>query len=130
MKDYDNFFLPAADLEKGKEFYGESLGLRIKFDFSDRGMVAFRVGEQEPAIILSSRPDAKPKIWFTVDDVGQAIEKLKAKGVKFLSQPFAIPTGMAVEFEDPFGNRLGITDYSATPHASGRKTSSSGRKRS
>jgi hypothetical protein len=29
----------------------------------------------------------------------------------FLSEPFKIKTGMAVEFEDPFGNRLGITDY-------------------
>ena len=33
------------------------------------------------------------------------------KGVKFLSAPFRIRTGNAVEFEDPFGNRLGITDY-------------------
>jgi predicted enzyme related to lactoylglutathione lyase len=39
-------------------------------------------------------------------------EHLKAKGLKFLSEPFAIHTGMAVEFDDPFGNRLGLTDYS------------------
>ncbi len=38
--------------------------------------------------------------------------KLIKKNVKFLSQPYEILTGMAVEFEDPFGNRLGITDYS------------------
>jgi len=29
-----------------------------------------------------------------------------------LSEPFEIYTGLAVEFEDPFGNKLGITDYS------------------
>ena len=34
-----------------------------------------------------------------------------AKGVEFLSPPFRIRTGNAVEFDDPFGNRLGITDY-------------------
>ena len=28
-----------------------------------------------------------------------------------LSEPFKIGTGNAVEFEDPFGNRLGVTDY-------------------
>ncbi len=37
--------------------------------------------------------------------------KLREKGVAFNSEPFAIATGTAVEFEDPFGNRLGITDY-------------------
>jgi predicted enzyme related to lactoylglutathione lyase len=57
-------------------------------------------------------PDAKPTIWFVVDDVKKEYEKLKKKEVNFISEPFKIFTGMAVEFEDPFGNRLGITDYS------------------
>ena len=37
--------------------------------------------------------------------------KMKERGVRFLSEPFQIKTGWAVEFEDPSGNRLGITDY-------------------
>jgi hypothetical protein len=40
------------------------------------------------------------------------------KGVKFLSEPYEINTGLAAEFEDPFGNRLGITDYSKAPQYS------------
>lgn len=31
--------------------------------------------------------------------------------IKFLTAPFAIRTGNAVEFGDSFGNRFGITDY-------------------
>lgn len=31
--------------------------------------------------------------------------------IKFLTAPFAIRARNAVEFEDPFGNRFGITDY-------------------
>jgi len=115
MENFDNFFRPVADLEKAKNFYQKSLGLSIKFDFSDKGMTAFQVGSQEPAIIIKDLkifPDAKPTIWFVVDDVKQEFEKLKKKGVKFISEPFQIPTGLAVEFEDPFSNRLGITDYS------------------
>jgi predicted enzyme related to lactoylglutathione lyase len=115
MKDYDNFFLPVADLEKARLFYQKLLGLALKFDFSDKGMVAFKVGGQEPAIILKDLkkfPDAKQTIWFVVDDVRVEFERLKKNGVRFLSEPFQIPTGLAVEFEDPFGNRLGITDYS------------------
>jgi predicted enzyme related to lactoylglutathione lyase len=115
MKDYDNFFLPSSDLKTGKEFYQDLLGLPVKFDFSNMGIVAFKVGDNEPAIILkdiSKFPQTKPTIWFVVDNVVEEHKRLKAKGLKFLSEPFPIQTGMAVEFEDPFGNRLGLTDYS------------------
>jgi predicted enzyme related to lactoylglutathione lyase len=118
MKDYDNFFLPVRNLEQGKQFYAEILGLKIKFDFPSLGMAAFKVGRQEPAVILSSRPNSKPAIWFRVDDVQEMFGKLKPKGVEFLAQPFVIKTGVAAEFEDPFGNRLGITDYSTKTHTS------------
>ncbi len=114
MKAYDNFFLGASDIEKSREFYEDKLGLSLKFDFADKGMVAFNVGDEEPAIILKDLtkfPEVKPTIWFVVDDVEAEYVKLKEKGVTFLSQPYEILTGMAVEFEDPSGNRLGITDY-------------------
>ena len=120
MKDYDNFFLPVADLAVAKEFY-EKIGLTPKFDFPDRGMAAYRVGTQEPAVILkdmSKYPDCKPTIWFVVDSVKTQYQELLEKGICFLSGPFPIRTGLAVEFEDPFGNRLGITDYSGAPQRS------------
>jgi predicted enzyme related to lactoylglutathione lyase len=119
MKDYDNFFLPSSDLKKGKAFYQDLLGLSVKFDFSSMGMIAFKVGDNEPAIILKDTgkfPEAKPAIWFVVDSVREEYKRLSAKGLKFLSEPFPIHTGMAVEFEDPFGNRLGLTDYSKSKH--------------
>jgi predicted enzyme related to lactoylglutathione lyase len=112
ISDFDNFFLPAKDLDEAKEFYKDKLGLEIKFDFSDKGMTAFKVGQNEPAIIVSTMQNAKPAIWFTVDNVQEAYEILKQKGITFLSEPFEIMTGLAVEFNDPFGNKLGLTDYS------------------
>ncbi len=121
IKDYDNFFLPADNLDTAKEFYKNKLGLEIKFDFADKGMAAFKVGDSEPAIILSTMQNAKPTIWFTVDNVREAYEELKRKGVAFLSEPFEIMTGLSVEFTDPFGNKLGLTDYSKMPHLSGQK---------
>lgn len=114
LKDYDNFFLPTKDLKKSKNFY-EELGLSVKFDFSDQGMLAFKVGNQEPTIVLKDTnkfPNSKSTIWFVVDNVQSEYKELKEKGIIFLSEPFEIYTGLAVEFEDPFGNRLGITDYS------------------
>jgi predicted enzyme related to lactoylglutathione lyase len=118
LKHYDNFFLPAADLARGREFYQGILGLPVKFDFSSHGLLAFNVGEEEPAIILRSHPNTKPSILFEVEDVKIAYQELKEKGVVFLSEPYEINTGLAVELEDPFGNRLGITDYSKRPELS------------
>jgi predicted enzyme related to lactoylglutathione lyase len=114
MKNYDNLFLPAENLDESKKFYSEILGLKVKFDFSNQGMIAFNVGDEEPAIILKDKnkfPGVKPTIWIEVDDVKEQFEKLKIKGVQFLSEPFKIRTGWAVEFIDPAGNNLGITDY-------------------
>ncbi len=114
MKNYDNFFLPVDDMEAASEYYGKVLGMPVKFDFSSKGMMAFQVGEEEPAIILKDRnkfQDAKPTLWFVVENVEKEYGRLLERGVAFLSKPFPIRTGMAVEFEDPFGNRLGITDY-------------------
>ncbi|MFK8270810.1 VOC family protein [Capnocytophaga stomatis] len=111
---YDNFFLPAEDFEKSKQFFAEILGLEIKFDFSQMGMIAFKVGEEEPAIILKDKnkfPNVKPTIWIEVNDVKEIYEELQKKGVMFLTPPFPIKTGWAVEFLDPSGNVLGFTNY-------------------
>ncbi|GAB3424732.1 VOC family protein [Niabella aquatica] len=121
ISDYDNFFLPADNLDTAKEFYKNKLGLDIKFDFADKGMTAFKVGENEPAIIVSNMQNAKPAIWLTVDNVRQVYEELKQKGVQFFSEPFEIMTGVSVEFSDPFGNKLGLTDYSKMPTFRGGK---------
>lgn len=111
---YDNFFYPSDNLEESKKFYTEVLGLSVKFDFSEQGMIAFNVGNEEPAIILKDKnkfPKVKPTIWFQVDNVKAQYEELLSKGVCFLSEPFKIRTGWAVEFNDPSGNVIGITDY-------------------
>ncbi len=118
IKNFDNFFLPSDNMEESMAFYANILDLPLKFDFSPMGMVAYNVGSEEPAIILkdtSRFTDMKPTIWFEVESVKEMYDKLKNKGVQFLSEPFRIKTGWAVEFSDPSGNRLGLTDYLANP---------------
>jgi predicted enzyme related to lactoylglutathione lyase len=111
---YDNFFLPADDYALSKQFYSETLGLKTKFEFAEQGMVAFCVGDEEPAIILKDKkkfPSATPTVWLKVSDVRTLHQEMKAKGISFLTDPFKIRTGWAVEFRDPSGNILGFTDY-------------------
>ena len=123
MKNYDNYFLPVDNMEEAKRYYEDILtgckravavDIGWKFDFSDKGMVAYNIGNEEPAIILKDKnkfENLKPTIWFEVEDVAIFYKEMLNNGIKFLSEPFKIGTGNAVEFEDPFGNRLGVTDY-------------------
>lgn len=116
IKNYDNFFFPADNYQESVKFYSEVLELEKKFEFTEQGMAAFKVGNEEPAIILKDKikmPDAQPAVWIEVEDTKAVYEKLKTKGVKFLSEPFRIRTGWTVEFTDPSGNRLGFTDYNS-----------------
>lgn len=114
MQHYDNYFLPVDNMEEARKYYSDILGLSVKFDFPDKGMLAYRIGDEEPAIILKDKSkfdNIKPTIWFVVQNVYDSYKEMQNKGIIFLTEPFKIGTGTAVEFEDPFGNRLGITDY-------------------
>lgn len=44
MEDFDNFFLPALDFEREKRFYKDVLGLQVKFDFSQQGIMDIKLG--------------------------------------------------------------------------------------
>lgn len=46
-----------------------------------------------------------------MDSVQNHYNELKEKGINFMTTPYKIRTGWAVEFEDPTGNILGLTDY-------------------
>ena len=45
----------AIAVVEAKRYYEEILGLKKKFDFSNKGMVAYNIGNEEPAIILKDK---------------------------------------------------------------------------
>ena len=67
-----------------------------------------RVGRLSVGMVLFFR-----RIWVViiVDDVRAKYAALQGRNIRFLSEPFRIRTGWAVEFFDPSGNRLGFVDY-------------------
>ena len=71
-------------------------------------------------IIRRKADQVRPAILFTVDNVRQAYEELKQRGVEFLTEPFEIMTGLCVEFNDPFGNKFALTDYTKMPQLRGK----------
>ena len=69
MKKYDNFFIPVDDIEKARKYYETNLGLKVKFDFSDIGMIAFSVDGEEAAIILKDKNNSPFGLLFNSFEV-------------------------------------------------------------
>ena len=59
MNKIDNFFLGVDDLNACKAFYHDILGLGVKFDFSDHGMLAFQTQFEEKHLLMERRPRRK-----------------------------------------------------------------------
>jgi predicted enzyme related to lactoylglutathione lyase len=99
-------------------FYHDTLGLPVAKRFDDLGMALFRIGAETPGLGVGTGEVTAPggqKVWFEVSDARAAAEELAARGVTPLAPPFLIPTGWTFEIEDPWGNVIGFTDYTARP---------------
>jgi predicted enzyme related to lactoylglutathione lyase len=117
----DNIMLSVGDLEQARAFYETTLGLPVKFAVPQAGVVGYRLGPEEPGLMIRvqalapSPPRDTPRIWLEVKDARAAAAALRQKGARVLGQPMEILTGWAVELADPWGNVLGLTDYVKDP---------------
>src|ERR671936_2010857 len=122
----DNIMLAVGNLEEARSFYESTLGLPVKFAVPQAGVVGYRLGKEEPGLMIRvqafapSPPRDTPRIWLEVKDARAAAAALRQKGARILGEPMEILTGWAVELADPWGNVLGLTDYVKAP-AKGRK---------
>lgn len=123
----DNIMLAVGDLEQARAFYETTLGLPVKFAVPQAGVVGYRLGPEEPGLMIRvqalspSPPRDTPRVWLEVRDARAAAAALRQRGAHILGQPMEILTGWAVELADPWGNVLGLTDYVKDP-AKGRHT--------
>jgi len=111
---YVIFYVP--ETEKALPFYRDTLGLEIKS--SEDGWVEFDCGPITVALhgaekIPTRSTEAAPTLVFNVDNIHEAYESLKDKGVKFHKEPSSVcetpdHIGMCAEFTDPWGNVLSI----------------------
>lgn len=123
----DNIMLAVGDFEQARAFYESTLGLPVKFAVPQAGIVGYRLGREEPGLMIRvqplppSPPRDTPRVWLEVKDARAAANALRQKGARILGEPMEILTGWAVELADPWGNVLGLTDYVKDP-GKGRKT--------
>jgi predicted enzyme related to lactoylglutathione lyase len=110
----DNVLFDVRDFDEARRFYAEELGLPVVFEVAAMGIAGFRLGTEEPGLFVR-RGTGTPRVWLEVPDARAAAEALRARGIEPLSEPFEIQTGWTVEFADPSGNVIGLTDYVKDP---------------
>ncbi|MFF3344436.1 VOC family protein [Streptomyces sp. NPDC002779] len=124
---FDNVLLPVGDLGEAVGFY-ERAGFTTAFRFDEAGIALLKVGGETPGILLRQEeglnhrppPWHAPRLWLEVPDARAAARRLADAGITPLDEPFPGATGWTVEVADPWGNVLGLTDYTKRP-ALGRR---------
>jgi catechol 2,3-dioxygenase-like lactoylglutathione lyase family enzyme len=108
------------DLEKARQFYGETLGLKTSILDAENGLMTLHLaGDRDTLVYL--QPDSTPASYtilnFPVADVEGAVDELSARGVQFErydgmeqdEKGIARGDGPTIAwFKDPAGNVLAV----------------------
>ena len=116
------------DLDKAREFYGETLGLRIS---TEMGLLNLQLADGERPTLVYPKPDFEPATYtilnFPVADIDAAVDELIERGVAFeIYDGFGQDEkGIArgdegppiAWFRDPAGNILAVLEAEGPPNA-------------
>jgi catechol 2,3-dioxygenase-like lactoylglutathione lyase family enzyme len=110
------------DLEKAREFYGETLGLKASVLDEQNGLLQLDIAGSRPVLVYV-KPDFTPATYtilnFPVEDVEKAVDGLTERGVAFEryegfeqdEKGIARGPGPNIAwFKDPAGNILSVLD--------------------
>ena len=113
-----HFEMPYDDRERMAKFYQSAFGWKTEMMGEEMGnyVVATTVAPDKPGAINGgffprdpSRPGQHPSVVVAVDDIGKAMQKVKAAGGEVHGEPMMIPgIGQYVAFTDTEGNRASI----------------------
>ncbi|HSD77555.1 MAG TPA: VOC family protein [Solirubrobacteraceae bacterium] len=105
------------DLQKAREFYGDTLGLRTS---EEHGLLTLHLAGARPVLVYP-KPDHAPATYtilnFPVADIDRAVDELAQRGVRFAryagfdqdERGIARGDGPSIAwFTDPAGNILSV----------------------
>jgi catechol 2,3-dioxygenase-like lactoylglutathione lyase family enzyme len=74
------------DVSKAREFYAETLGLKVSVVDEEHGLLSLELAGDRPTLVYL-KPDHTPANYtilnFPVDDIDEAVDGLAARGVRF-----------------------------------------------
>ena len=112
MMKFDHLALSVSNLDRSREWYTATLGLKVEFEVPDRRTVSLNDGEGF-AIFLQERTGVAANgiaLWFQVDDVDQRFAEWTARGVVFAHGPQKNFWGYGPELHDPDGYIVRLWD--------------------
>ena len=112
MMKFDHLNLPVSNLDRSRDWYISTLGLKVEFEIAASRTVALQDGEGF-AIFLQEKLGVAPNgvaLWFQVDDVDQAFAAWTARGVTFVHGPQKNFWGYGAELADPDGYLVRLWD--------------------
>jgi catechol 2,3-dioxygenase-like lactoylglutathione lyase family enzyme len=111
------------DLQKAREFYGETLGVKVTVLDEENGLAQLDLADGDRPTVFYVKPDFVPATYtilnFPVEDVEKAVDELSARGVSFErydefdQDEKGINRGPGPRiawFKDPAGNILSVLD--------------------
>jgi catechol 2,3-dioxygenase-like lactoylglutathione lyase family enzyme len=118
----DNVVFVVGDILQARRFYTDVLGLAEAFSFEEAGIVGYKLGVEEPGLLIRLDPDLQPgppletpRLWLEVPDAHAAEELLRERGADPTGPVRELRTGFVIEVADPWGNVIGLTDYTLAP---------------
>jgi predicted enzyme related to lactoylglutathione lyase len=103
----DNVFVEVGDLEAAVDWYERVAGVKVKL--RTPAMAVLDVGGDVAGVVLTRSEAVVPvTVWFEVEDASAVASELGQAA-------FPIATGLTVQVADPWGNRIGFTDYTLRP---------------
>ncbi|MGH2539266.1 MAG: VOC family protein [Actinomycetota bacterium] len=103
--------IPAIDLMRSAAFYEAVFGWiieRPRPSFMAPGMFGQWIDDRRP-----SSPDAGMMLWIHVDDIEEALERVRSHDGEVLETPSPDgPTRMLATIRDPGGNPIGLVQRS------------------
>jgi len=108
------------DIEKARQFYGETLGVKTTMLDEENGILSLNLAGDRDTLVYP-KPDFTPATYtilnFDVDDIDKAVDELASRGVEFErydgfdQDEKGIARGNGPEiawFKDPAGNILAV----------------------
>jgi predicted enzyme related to lactoylglutathione lyase len=115
-----HFEVPYDDAERAQSFYADVFGWGIQpmpemqYTIVSTGPATDQGMPAEPGYIgggMGQRGEllSKPVITIAVDDVNDALDRIRANGGSAIGEPIQVgEMGIAAYFEDSEGNRMGL----------------------
>lgn len=113
MMKFDHLAVPVTHLERSRDWYVATLGLKVEFAVPERRTVALQDSDGFAIFLNEADTPVRPNgcaFWFQVPDVAAAFAAMSARGVAFAHGPRKSFWGFGAELADPDGYLVRLWD--------------------